>query len=71
MAHPDTKIVSLTITEGGYNFNPATGEFDFENPDVQHELQHPNSPKTIYGFLTAAIKEKKRSRLTCFYGNVL
>tara|TARA_R110000744_G_scaffold89877_1_gene174686 strand:- start:274 stop:1755 length:1482 start_codon:yes stop_codon:yes gene_type:complete len=66
MAHPDTKIVSLTITEGGYNFNPATGEFDFENADVQHELQHPNEPKTIYGFLTAAIKKRKEEGLPAF-----
>ena len=28
LAHSDTHIVSLTITEGGYNFNPVTGEFD-------------------------------------------
>ncbi|WP_437372513.1 mannitol dehydrogenase family protein [Maribacter litoralis] len=66
MAHPDTKIVSLTITEGGYNFNPATGEFDFENKDVQHELNHPQEPKTIYGFLTAAIKKRKEEGLPAF-----
>ncbi|WP_324027710.1 mannitol dehydrogenase family protein [Maribacter sp. BPC-D8] len=66
MAHPDTKIVSLTITEGGYNFNSSTGEFDFENADVQHELQHPNSPRTIYGFLTAAIKKRRELGLPAF-----
>ncbi|WP_405397637.1 mannitol dehydrogenase family protein [Maribacter sp. Asnod2-G09] len=66
MVHPDTKIVSLTITEGGYNFNSSTGEFDFENTDVQHELQHPNSPRTIYGFLTTAIKKRRASGLSPF-----
>ena len=66
MAHPDTKIVSLTITEGGYNFNSSTGEFDFENADVQHELQHSNSPRTIYGFLTAAIKKRRELGLPAF-----
>ena len=58
MAHPDTKIVSLTITEGGYNFNPTTGEFNFENPDIQHELAHPDNPKTVYGYLTAALRKR-------------
>ena len=58
MAHPDTKIVSLTITEGGYNFNPNTGEFNFQNPDIQHELNHPNEPRTVYGYLTAALKKR-------------
>ncbi len=59
MAHADTKIVSLTITEGGYNFNPSTGAFDFENPDIQHELKHPDKPKTIFGFLTAALQKRR------------
>ncbi|MDP5231496.1 MAG: mannitol dehydrogenase family protein [Cellulophaga sp.] len=59
MAHADTRIVSLTITEGGYNFNPTTGEFNFDNPDIQHELRHPNDPITVYGFLTAALKRRR------------
>ena len=58
MAHADTRIVSLTITEGGYNFNPTTGEFNFDNPDIQHELRHPQDPITVYGFLTAALKRR-------------
>ena len=43
LAHPDTRIVSLTITEGGYNVVEATGDFDFDNSDVRHELAHPAS----------------------------
>lgn len=66
MAHPDTKIVSLTITEGGYNFNPVTGKFDFENPDIQHELKHPNEPKTVYGFLTTALRQRRNAALPPF-----
>ena len=59
MASATTKIVSLTITEGGYNFNPATGEFDFENPDVKHDLANPESPKMIFGFLTEALRKRR------------
>lgn len=66
MAHPEVKIVSLTITEGGYNFNPNTGDFDFENPDVKHELAHPNEPKTIYGYLTAALRKRKSKGIPPF-----
>jgi len=66
MSDPDVKIVSLTITEGGYNFNPNTGEFDFENPDVQHELAYPNEPKTVYGYLIAALKKRKSNGLPPF-----
>ena len=38
MADPATRIVSLTVTEGGYNFHPVSGEFDAENPAVQADL---------------------------------
>ena len=66
MAHPDTKIVSLTITEGGYNYNPSTGNFNFENPAVQYEMQHPDQPKTVFGFLTAALKIRREKGLPAF-----
>lgn len=66
MAHPNTKIVSLTITEGGYNFNPNTGDFNFDNPAIQHELRHPNEPKTVFGFLTAALKKRREKGLPAF-----
>lgn len=66
MANAGTRIVSLTITEGGYNFNPTTGEFNFDNPDVQHELRHRNDPITVYGFLTAALKRRRDNGLPAF-----
>lgn len=66
MAHADTRIVSLTITEGGYNFNAATREFNFDNPDIQHELRHQQDPITVYGFLTAALKRRRDAGLPAF-----
>ena len=66
MAHSDTKIVSLTITEGAYNFNPSNGQFDFENPDIKHELQYPDEPKTIFGYLTRALKKRRDTGLSPF-----
>src|ERR1700748_1839256 len=33
MAAPSTRIVSLTLTEGGYNVNDTTGEVDTGNPE--------------------------------------
>jgi len=66
MAEATTKIVSLTITEGGYNFNPSTGQFDFDNNDIKHDLQYPDNPKTVYGFLTAALKKRHKAQLPAF-----
>lgn len=66
MAHPDTRIISLTITEGGYNYDEATGEFIFENPNIQHDLTHPDAPKTIFGYLAQAFKiRKERGTIGC------
>ncbi|MEP4890598.1 MAG: mannitol dehydrogenase family protein [Aliiglaciecola sp.] len=66
MADASTKIVSLTITEGGYNFNPATNEFDFDNPDVIHDLANPYAPRLVFGFLTAALKLRMERGLPPF-----
>ena len=63
MASPDVKIISLTITEGGYNYNEATGEFNFENPLVQHDIANAEAPKTIFGYLTQALKLRKERGL--------
>lgn len=56
IAHPDIKIVSLTITEGGYNLNEATGKFDWSNPVIIEDMKNPMSPKTVFGYLAGALK---------------
>ncbi|GAA2509906.1 mannitol dehydrogenase family protein [Winogradskya humida] len=58
MASDDVKIVSLTVTEGGYNFNAVTGDFIAENPDVQHDLHSP-SPKTHFGLIVEALARRR------------
>lgn len=59
LASPEIRIVSLTVTEGGYNFHHVTGEFDAENPDVQHDLQPGALPKTTFGFVVAALARRR------------
>ncbi len=54
-----TKIVSLTITEGGYNFDSETGNFIFDNEAIQHDLIHPEKPKTVFGYVTQALRLRK------------
>lgn len=66
LASPSTRIVSLTITEGGYNFDPSTGEFDFDNPDIINELKSPEKPITVYGFLSTALRKRRDSGLKAF-----
>jgi mannitol 2-dehydrogenase len=61
IATPEVRIVSLTVTEGGYNFHAVTGEFTADNPDVRHDLEPGNPPRTTFGLITAAI-ERRRER---------
>jgi mannitol 2-dehydrogenase len=61
MTHPTTRIVSLTITEGGYRVNAATGEFDAEDPDVQADLRPGAAPRTAFGFITEALARRRAS----------
>jgi mannitol 2-dehydrogenase len=61
MADPSIRIVSLTITEGGYNFHPLTGKFDDTNPAVRADLAPEAVPATTFGLITEALV-RRRSR---------
>lgn len=62
MASPDIRIITLTITEGGYNFSASTGEFLIDEPLIQHDLNNPGSPKTVFGYLTRALTRRRDMR---------
>jgi len=66
MAAQSTRIVSLTITEGGYNINDVTGEFDVTNPEVIHDLQPDAVPQTTFGLITEALRRRRRRGLAPF-----
>jgi fructuronate reductase len=57
----DTRIVSLTVTEKGYCHAPATGRLDMSHPDILHDLQSPDSPRSVVGLLVAALAERRRT----------
>ena len=66
MAAESTRIVSLTITEGGYNINDLTGEFDVANPDVVHDLRPGAAPRTTFGLITEALRRRRSLGLAPF-----
>jgi fructuronate reductase len=59
MAQPMTKIVSLTITEKGYCHDPATGRLNTAHPDICHDLEHPNAPRSAVGLIVAALARRQ------------
>jgi mannitol 2-dehydrogenase len=64
LADERTRIASLTITEGGYLVNQVTGEFDATDPSIQADLRADfasgGSPTTAFGYLTAALHQRRR-----------
>lgn len=56
LTDPATRIVSLTVTEGGYHVNQVTGEFDPDDPGIQADLSGDGPPRTVFGFITEALK---------------
>ena len=63
IAHPDTRIVSLTITEKGYHHDPATGALRLDDADIAHDLAHPEAPRTMPGFVVHALALRRRRGL--------
>ncbi len=59
VVEPDIRIVSLTVTEGGYYLDPASGAFDVDHADIQHDAAHPDAPRTAFGAIVAALGRRR------------
>jgi mannitol 2-dehydrogenase len=66
MADPATRIVSLTVTEGGYNIHAVTGEFDATNPAVVADLAPGAVPGTSFGLVTEALRRRRNRGIPAF-----
>ncbi|MBF6171322.1 mannitol dehydrogenase family protein [Nocardia blacklockiae] len=59
LADPAIRIISLTITEGGYNLRDSDGEFDCDAPAVRRDLSGEYPPATVFGLVTAALARRR------------
>ncbi len=66
LADESTRIVSLTITEGGYNLDSATGRFDDDNPVVRADLVPGAAPGTVFGLVAEALVRRRSRGLAPF-----
>lgn len=66
MRDPRIRIVSLTVTEGGYFIDPATGEFDPGHPEIQADARAPERPTTVFGAILAALRARRASGIPPF-----
>lgn len=58
LADPAIRIVSLTITEGGYYLDPQGG-FDAGHADIRADAADPGNPRTVFGILLAGLKRRR------------
>ncbi|PWW02047.1 mannitol 2-dehydrogenase [Hoeflea marina] len=66
MADPAIRIVSLTVTEGGYYIDAKTGSFDASHPDIVADSRTPAAPKTVFGIIVAALDRRRQAGLAPF-----
>lgn len=66
LADPAIRIVSLTITEGGYFIDPASGYFNPEHPDIIADANDPDHPKTVFGLILAGLVRRRDARVQPF-----
>lgn len=66
MADPAIKIVSTTITEGGYYVDALTDGFDTKHPDIVADAANPDAPKTVFGMVIKALRIRRDAGLAPF-----
>lgn len=66
LADPSIRIVSMTITEGGYFIQPASGRFDPEHPAIVADSESPDDPKTVFGIILAGLKRRRAAGIQPF-----
>ena len=59
MADPAIRIVSLTITEKGYCYEPSTGRLKADHPDIVHDIAHRAKPRSAPGYIIEALARRR------------
>ncbi|ATE64533.1 mannitol dehydrogenase family protein [Rhizorhabdus dicambivorans] len=58
MARPETRIVSLTVTEHGYCLDAATRRLDRDHPAILADLADPGHPRSAVGIIVEAFRKR-------------
>lgn len=59
MVDPAIRIVSLTITEKGYCYEPSTGKLKADHPDIVHDIKHRTAPRSAPGYIVEALARRR------------
>jgi fructuronate reductase/mannitol 2-dehydrogenase len=66
LSDPRTRLVTLTITMGGYDIDPVTGDFRAEDPEIQADLDGTAAPVTVFGYICEALSRRRAAGVAPF-----
>jgi mannitol 2-dehydrogenase len=66
LTDPAVRMVSLTITEGGYHIHPVTGRFESDDEAIRRDLAAGSVPRTSFGLLTEALSRRRQRGIAPF-----
>ncbi|TNC51237.1 mannitol dehydrogenase family protein [Rubellimicrobium rubrum] len=66
MASPAIRIVSTTVTEGGYYVDAKTDGFAADHPDMQADARNLDAPRTVFGMILAALRRRREAGVPPF-----
>jgi mannitol-1-phosphate/altronate dehydrogenase len=61
LADEGTRLVTLTVTAGGYKVDLSTGTFLEDDPEVLEDLARPSDPRSALGLLVEALDRRRRA----------
>ena len=66
LANEEVNLVTITVTEKGYCLIPSSGKLNFNNLDIKNDLENPENPKSVIGYLVYSLNLRKNKNLTPF-----
>lgn len=66
LSDPAIRIVSLSVTEGGYYIDPASQRFDANHPEILADGQNPDAPRTVFGLILLGLRDRKAAGIAPF-----
>ena len=55
IADPHRRLLTLTVSEGGYYVSPRTGRLDVDDPALRADLEGAGTPRTVIGLLARGL----------------
>ncbi len=66
MAHPDVKLVTMTVTQKGYNLTTDGNSLDLNDPDIKESLRNGNDPRSTIGLVVEALDRRRKAGIEPF-----